>query len=371
MAAIVAGADEQIGVTRHARDLAIVLVLSVVAAGASWQGSAIAGASRDADLERRLFDQKVIHDRTLQHPLAILLMRAPVSMSRHMWPEVVALDVLRAGLALAATAWSALLFAILRLTGCRTADAVVFALIAMASAASTLWFSVPATESLASLSMLPALAMIAATARFRVPEWVSSLAVASSFAIDVGNGLAGSVAAWFAHPRPRAAQVIANGLAVVFALVGLQHYLFPTSGSLSAATLGFAPASAVSAVNTLVLRAMVIPDGVTGLIGTLAWTLLLAIGVTAEGAVRVRRYALLALSTQLLLCVATGAEAFGASLSAIPWLIVIASLGTLRPASRPVVLGLAVLLLVSAVVSNGRHFARSFSAAESMADVPR
>lgn len=347
------------------------LLLSAVAASASWQASAIAKSAGDVDLERRLSAQEVDHDRTLQQPLTVLVLRTPVSVLRRLWPEVAARDVMRTGLALAATLWSALLFVILRVIGCRPVDAVIFTLIAMTSAASMLWFSVPATAGFASLSMLPALAMVAARERFRLPEWASALAVAASLTIDVANGLAGSMAAWFAHPAQRAVQVVVNGLAVVFVLIGVQQFLFPNSGSLVGSSIGLGPASALSVLNTLLLRAMVIPDGAVGLVGTLSWVALLGVGLmrpATEGGVKIHRYALIAMTAQLLICVGTGAEAVGVSATVIPWLIVLASLGTLRAAWRPLVLSLAVILLVSAAANNGRYFARSFLPAASMAD---
>lgn len=395
----------------RAGDLAAAALLAALAAGLSWRGAQLVTSALDltggagghtwfgaepADFVWRLTGDSVGHDRLAQQPLVLLVMRTPVSAILNVWPSANAAGIVGVGLAAVAALWSSGVFATLRLLGCRRADAALFTLLGLVSSAATFWAGVPDLAAVGSLTVIPIVALVAA-ARYGAGEWWAVAAVAASLSFRSTLGTVGLTGALFLHGWRRATQVTLNAIGVVLILWGLQQSIFPARGTIfgnpalsSDVIAAEAPPAPVSAVLFLGVNAMVMPEvrvletptpaltighawpgsgGLAAGVALLAWIALLAIGIggrVGPGAAKVRAFLLVGVAVQLTVCLLQGGEAFRSGLDVLPLLIALASLGVFT-ALRPVVLGLAVVLLVAATVTNRSQFTRSLELARPIA----
>ena len=104
---------------------------------------------------------------TSEHPLIVLAMYPPVTVLRAAGLTV--LEAVRAYWAIIAALWVAMLFILLRALGCRPADATLFTIMAMTSAAFFFWSVVPEAFSLGSLAILVVLYLSAVAHRTQSP----------------------------------------------------------------------------------------------------------------------------------------------------------------------------------------------------------
>jgi hypothetical protein len=228
----------------RASNAAAVALLALLAAAVSWQASARTSAALgDARLRsgfawfgeplrvQRFVDYQLDDELlSIATPLEPMIVRAPVRAWLRLMPGSDALSVLRGFNALSAGLWAALLFVALTLAGCRLIDAVLFTVIGMASGAARFWFAVPASVTIASVSSLVAVLLVARAEAQRPREWQTTMAVASSLSVTLANGVFGVAAAGLMHGRRRGFQVIVNGICVVLLLWPVQRTLYPMSG---------------------------------------------------------------------------------------------------------------------------------------------
>jgi len=128
--------------------------------------------------------------------------------------------------ALAAAAWSAVVFAVMRAATRSRADAIVFTLLAHVTAGAVFWLPSIETYTLGSITLLIPLAA-AAWHRSRRRESLLVVASAASLATTSTNWMSGIAAAFSRCSPARALQITVNAFAVVVALWCAQHLLFP------------------------------------------------------------------------------------------------------------------------------------------------
>jgi hypothetical protein len=360
---------------------AAVAVLALLAAAVSWQASARTSAALgDTRLRSGFawFGEPLRVQRFVEHqlddellsietPLEPLIVRAPVRAWLRVMPGGDPLSVLRAFTAASAGLWAALLFVALSFVGCRLIDAVLFTLIGMASAAAQSWFAVPASMTIASVSSLVAVMVVARAGAQHPREWQTTIAVASSLSVTLANGVFGVAAAGVMHGRRRGFQVIVNGICIVLLLWPVQRTLYPLSGP----PVDFTP-DAPARIATAVVDAAIAPvhaiaitdrgaiftggAGYTwiGLIGVFTWLALLAIAVPviANGHRRLGLFLSTVVIARLFAGLATEDSAFHASLDILPLLLIAAAMATHATHRRTV--RVLALVLLAAMLMNQR-----------------
>jgi len=341
------------------------------------------------DFYSMMTDRQGSHGDTKVHPLFSIAVYSPVKLLRAGGLEP--MTAVRTMLALMAAAWIGVLFAIMRLMGCRRLDAVLFSLLALASAASVFWFAVPESYPFGSLSIVLVLALVAWSQRRRLSTTWYELASAGSLGMTVTNWMAGIAAALVKFPRRRAVQVTANAFAIVMSLAIVQKVLFPRAHfmleNLKKGEFILHPDAGgpPKILNAFVFHAMVMPairerrgaprptsftllvqpstpgSGTPwGGVAIWLWALLLGLGCWAAWARRgrnvpLRRVLGLVLAGQLALHLVYGEETFLYSLHWLPLLVILAAFSTLTRA-RPLALTLAAALLLCAGINNRLQF---------------
>lgn len=124
-------------------------------------------------------------------------------------------DALHALTAMAAGAWIAGVYFLLRCVGCLRVDATLFALLGGTSAAAIVWFSVPEAHAWGSLSVIAALILAAVASRREVPVRWQVLVHVTTLSFTITNWLA-ALAASFVHLRWRRF-VLVSVIAAAFA----------------------------------------------------------------------------------------------------------------------------------------------------------
>ena len=360
--------------------------------GDSWFESDV------ARIYDNMTNRKSNHYRAAVHPLFSLVSYSGVRGIRK------ALDLdeetgVRAFTAATAAVWIATLFLLLRVIGCRRSDAVLFTILAAASASAMFWFVVPETYPLGSISILLALGAVAFAERRRLHWIFFVLASALSLSFTVTNWMAG-IAATAVRFRPRKALVLTGAaLAVVLALWCVQKVLFPSAGSLLSQgeemkyLLQDRSGGPLAVARSFAFHSILMPEfeelereqrpdwpilatqgaaagsgSQWGAIGVALWSLLLVAGVWgAARAGRDGRFRIalgLVILGQLALHMLYGEETFLYSCHFGSLLIVLAAFGTFTRA-RPAVLALAAVLAACAVLNNTGQFARAVSFFES------
>lgn len=328
------------------------------------------------------------------HPLFALWSYPPTLFFR----IVVGGELSRAvGATVAATAglWAALMFALIRLLGARTLDAVIFTVLAMSSAAAVFWFSVTETYGLGSITIILALIVAALATRRRFPDWIYLGLNVLTLSVTVTNWMAGLSATIVSRSLRRTAALAGAGLVSVVALWWVQHLLFPQASFdphayaegryvLREESRGPWRVAASFFLHTIAMPAfMVEPDPDSSDSGRLmlatqmaipgsgspwgpavaaGWLVLLALGiralVTGQGPRGARLALGLAVVGQLLLHTLYGTETFLYALHFVVLLVPLAALGS-RGRLRPLVLCLAFLVTIGAAANNWRQFRRA------------
>jgi hypothetical protein len=319
------------------------------------------------------------HSRNVNHPLFPLLSTLPAYALR-----AVGLDQVQRLLALVvivAAAWGAAVFVLLRLITPTRADAVLFALLAHASAAAIFWLPMTETWALGSTTLLLPLCLLAWEVRRPVPNaWYVAGSVLS-LSVTTSNWVSGIAAAVSARRLRDAIQITANALAVTVVLWAVQKALVPPVpffiGSEGSRFVGLAAPGAV--LRALLVHSVVMPrpelalepkwglflsaqhsaigsSGWTGLVATVAWLALLAAGLYALAAAkvspRIRAAIAMTIAGQFLVYLAYGEETFLYALQVAPLLIACAAMATatrIGPWVRGFAAGLVVLLLLNNV----------------------
>lgn len=180
-------------------DLSLAVLLAIVATGLVWReshalsiGLRAEGASNvwfESDVSRVFFNMSAPHSnqyRSSVHPVFALFSNS-VCVPLHKILHLSLNDSADIFLALTAGMWAALMFLVIRALGFDHILAAFAALIGLVSSSGMLFFSVPETYSLASVSILATLALILFTSNTR-REWLGQLlASACSLCITVTN----------------------------------------------------------------------------------------------------------------------------------------------------------------------------------------
>jgi hypothetical protein len=277
-------------------------------------------------------------------------------------------------------------------------DAALFAAIGATSAGALFWFPVPESFGLAGVGVAFAL-LVAALERPSVIALAAACAASASCILT--NGAVGGLAvvAHTARERRfgRALACFALALAAMAAVWLLQERSFSTPFFLSNRLLEYQQhlypiglERSVHVAQGLLSHPVVAPalrgghpsfrwvaagtSGPLGLIATLAWLALLAIG-TARSiglARRGERWQLAfsaggGLLVLLAMHLTLGREMFLYAMDVLPLLLALAAASALAPRRRSLVRGLAVVLLVTGSVNNLRQYVRAAEVARGLA----
>ncbi len=386
---------------QHWGDLAIIVILMLVAGLACYQGAqAIDPVILDektvvvkwftADTMRvftNMTDRWSDHNRIKVHPLFSLLAFPPVYFLNAIL-GIKAIAAVRIVIAGIASLWLGTLFLLLRLIGCPKLDAALFSLLGASSAAAVFWFVVPETYPFGSLSILIALCFVALGQYIKLSPLWYVLVSALTLSFTITNWMAGILAAVVNYSWKQALQISANAFCLVTVLWGLQKWFFPSaefflgdreeqkyilldeSGGPLQVVKSFIAHTMVMPAFSIVERSnnwhgiltQNSPPGSAYLWGAIAvgaWTALLGLGIwglfTVKQHLKLRLVLGFTLLGQLGLHTVYGDETFLYSLHFAPLLILLAALSTLTRA-RWVALVLAGVLLISAGANNYLQF---------------
>jgi len=285
------------------------------------------------------------------------------------------------------------LYAVLRLTGFRRLDAGVFTLLGLTSAGAIFWFGVPETHTVASLTIILALLVVAASAGRRIPAFIEVGVGVATLGVTVTNWMAGIFASWSHRSWRQTLQISTNAFALTVILWAVGKKLAPSStfflgnppepaALLPPEALG--PARVVSSflMHTVVMPAIAIIDrpgagewpilavqpsspgsgGPLSLLAAVLWGALLLVGVWSLWRVRehrsMRLFLACFLAGQLALHLLYGNETFLYAPNFLPALIVLAAFGAMSPLRR-VVVPVALLLAVTNALNNGSQWWRA------------
>lgn len=330
------------------------------------------------------------HYRTKVHPLFSLFCCLPTLVLK----KVVGLEpsnAFRLVLASSAAVWIAGLFILFRLIGLARLDAGVFTALGGVAASTLFWFCVPETFPFGAISLLVPMIVLAAGARYRLPEWTTVAASVASLSMTSTNWMAGLLVAGFRHPLRIAMRLSLYAFVIVTLLWGVQKVVFPTAqffiGDREEANymrpLGLGPA--VSTARTFFLSSMIMPEfglvrdqeshrilssieqsklrrtGLAGRIGLGAWVALLAAGTIAVFRSSVdhafRACLVLLIGGQLALHICYGDEVFLYSLHFAPLLVILAGIACMSTLRKPSLL-FALALIPCAAINNLGMFDR-------------
>jgi hypothetical protein len=330
------------------------------------------------------------HYRTKVHPLFSLLSYPLVFVLRKgfQFPAETAVRIVIAGVA---GLWSAGLYVLLKLITRRVLDATLFALLAMASAASMFWFSVPETYSFGSLTILLSLGLLVLAQRYLISEgWYIAIS-ASTLSFTVTNWMAGLIVTHIGRSWRRTVQISINAFFLVTILWGIEKLIFPSSvffmqigGERKYLSFVASGRRLVQVGASFFLHSMVMPQiqmvdrfnrpdwpvmvtqtslpgssGILGIIACSVWLLILIMGLLSVIRLKEHKQLRVALSLmiagQLCLHLLYGDETFLYALHFLPLLVIMTALTTLTRL-RPVVLLLVGLLILMASINNLQQF---------------
>lgn len=325
-------------------------------------------------------------------PLFILA-AVPLVKAGRLALRVDAVTAVQAAMALVASLWTGALFALLRLLTGRRADAVVFSLLACASASAVFWFTVPETWAFGSLTVVLALLLAALGQRRALSERWYVLASALTLGMAAANWVTGLCLAFARFPWRRALRVTLSALALVAMLWGVEQALWPQVRVRHARTRFASPEASYAAVGPLsvagaylfdamvmpaittsprlqhpglrmtVRHSAIAPAGPWSLPAVWCWAVLCGLGIW--GAVTTPQHRLLAVVTggtllghlilRLVYGVSSGQETFLYSLYWAPGLVVLAAFSALTRA-RVLALALAASCTLCAGFNNLAQF---------------
>ena len=354
----------------------------------------------EADTVREVSNMTSVHDdhsRTSVHPLFSILTFTPVyllkqSLSIHSTQAVLLMTGIIGGL------WTATLYLLLRLLGCRRLDAIVFTALGLCSASAIFWLPVPNSYSWGSLSIMLALVLLLFAEQRPFSAGLYVIASALTLSVTVTNWMAGLLVTLARWPWKQAVQLSINAFCLVVLLWSVQKVIFPTAeffiGSRKEASWINHPQSgtAQNIASSFVFHTLIAPairfidddgylqqgedsfrlsqrlafqfstPGSAGPLGLLAvglWSALLLNGlwrlVTLDHHLRFRLVLGALLVFELSLHMVYGEETFTYSLNFLPLLVAVAALGAISPGRRAVVIFAGVLALCGAT-NNWQQF---------------
>jgi hypothetical protein len=397
--------------------IALALGLAVLAAAASYarasmfspvihkhfgygvdrqSGPVTANLLFDADIPRfnlTMTDRwHVLHTSTRHHPLLSLYIFPPVRVL--MVAGLAPAEGIRIFVAASCGVWTALMFCLLVLWGCRTVDAVVFTVLAAISASSVFWFSVPECYAIASATIIAALILTL------WPLSVSPIvrytaATALSLSMTVTNAVVGLIACMRRLPTKDVWVVGASAWFIVCMLWAVQKMLFPAAEFFFPASavwqyvFSLTPSRVLQVLQVMLSHVVVMPEigvisgadwykpgaadrvisvqrsflgsgGLPGGIATLAWLVLAGLGAWAAWSAPsgLAIICLLAAASQIVLHLTFGPETFLYTLNIVPLLIVLVA-GVTFTRFRLAAVSLACAVIVLGGASNWAQFQRA------------
>jgi hypothetical protein len=381
---------------RNAADLALALLLALAAAGFAHHVSPrisddLLFKKRGRDIlfdsdPNRVYDietnREGRHVRSSIHPVYSLLNYPPVFVLRKAGIESrAATRVYHAGLA---GLFTALFFLVLRRTGIRRTDALVFTGVLGTSMSALLFFPLTETFVGGAMSMLPAVVLATTEA---APWWAAPAALWSGMVLTLTNGIAAVAAAAAERPFVRFLRDLLIAFGALLLLSAAQQLVFPTArppliaGFDEASWIFSAEAGGAAPVTrALFFHSMVAPElsfmpnwrerewpllsfqmsplgsgSRWAPAATLVWAALLAFGLVAllvrRDQKRLRVTLGVTLLYQWLLHLVYGRETILYALHVLPFLVIAAALVT-RTRYRPLALTLAALLIPLNVLNN-------------------
>jgi len=356
----------------------------------------------NADVPRvfsHMTDRKSDHFRIKVHPLFLIIAYPPTAALQHfahLKPHV----AVRTVIASAAALWTVMIFGILRLSGSRRPDAILFTLLALSSAAAIMWFAVPETYTFGGVTLMIPLMLLAIARRHKPAFWMFVAASAASFSVTVTNLMTGILASAFGLSKSRAFRATVYAYFTVVTIWGFQQAFFrdtpfffdwaverhvmlrkewggPTHNLRSALFSGFVipevkavglPANPATKepgrpdYKILTVQLSQVGSGSPwGIPVAAGWALLILTGmiglIISKEHPAFRAAIGLALFGQLVLHTIYGEEAFLYSLHYLPLFVFVAAYAA-RTKLRPYVLGLTVILIAGAALNNLRQFNR-------------
>jgi hypothetical protein len=340
----------------------------------------------DADVSRTfeiLTNRRSINDRAKFHPLFALIGLPPVYALR----ALIGLDpwvAVRVTCAAVAGVWTASMYALLRLIGCRRSDAIIFTLLGATSAGAMFWFPIPETHTLAAPTIIFAMVLVAASAHRVIPWLVEVVVSAATLGMTITNWMAGLLASLLRRSLPQTFLISAGAFALVVALWAVQRYVVPRSGFfigksvggsyiLSPESRGVSHIAESFFVHSVVMPKITVADrqgagkwpvmltqpanpgsaGPWSLVSAVLWCGVFGAGVWAlirlRGRERLRLYLAALLAVQFVLFVLFGNETFLYAPNFLPILIAIAALAALTPARRAVMMTASALVVTNTV----------------------
>jgi hypothetical protein len=327
-----------------------------------------------------------------RHPLLSLYVYPPTQILRALGlPPKQAIQVT---MAMVCAIWTALMFSLLIVWGCRILDAIVFTLLANISASAMFWFSVPESHSFGSATILAALILTLWPRNLSVVARYTA-AAAVSLSMTTMNAIVGLIAG--ARNLTTRDFWIAGTSAwfIVCMLWALQKWIFPSTefflGPRDVGSFFFAltPQRIAQVLQVMLSHNVVMPEigvmtgaeripfsralrimtvqksvpgtgSIWGATATLAWCGLLGLGIWAAFSRRCRLSELCLLAGGFLLAffLAWSAETFMFSITLLPFLVVLAA-GVTFTRFRVLGLLLAVVVILLGGANNWAQFERA------------
>lgn len=390
------------GASKFWRDLVLALTLSALAAlGAFHAIQRLGGATLGSDTWFESDQERVYanmtrsnsnHDRSKVHPLFSLASLVAVK-ALEKAGGFTALQAVHVVLVSVVFLWTLAFFGVLRLLGCPRLDAALFTGVALASAASLFWFTVPETYSFGSLSILLALLVAGLSEHRALGEGWYLLTSAATLSMTVTNWMVGVVAVFNRFDWRKAVGISVYAFALVAALWVLQKHFVPSarfmnfaeepdfvfaeaggnplqkmqaffSHSMVMPSIGFGTNTKPPWMILSVQRSTLWSGGALSMTAAGLWLGLLSLGLwglcKSSTQRPLRRVIGLSLLGQLALHLVYGEETFLYSAHYLPLLVLVAACGALTRA-RPLVLCLAGTLAVTAGANNGSRFSEALA----------
>jgi hypothetical protein len=356
----------------------------------------------DGDINKRFFgmiDSTYSHATFSVHPLYPLFICLPILeiiTIFHLEP----ITSVRAFISVASGLLIGTIFILFRLLGYQKIDAAIFSILAAITAAARFWFVVPESFLFGGETILLVYCLVAVSDYRKVSPYWYMAANVLTVGITITNWMAGIIATISGNRWKQCLKIFVGAFVIFILLATIQKIFFPTAALRAIFTRGageqthylYWPSNiymvlkrySVFLFHPIVMPSIQIIDsnwigsfgsqvlsihasdlgsgGWWGKVATVSWGGLLALGLYALFFVKQHlrfRFTLgLTLLGQLLLHTIHGFEIFLYSLHYAPSLVILVSLGVLTK-MRPVVLGLALILVVTAGVNNALQFSNA------------
>ena len=356
----------------------------------------------DSDINKSFFrmsDSNYNHATISAHPLYALFTCLPILEILtifHLEP----ITGVRAFISVVSGLFIGTIFILFRLLGYQKIDAAIFSVLASITAAARFWFVVPESFLFGGETILLVYCLVTvADYRKLSPYWYMGANVLT-VGITVTDLMAGIIATISGNRWKQCLKIFAGSLILFILLATIQRFFFPTAALKAIFTRGAAEQtdylywpSNISMVlkrySVFFFHSIVMPSieiinsnwigssggqvlsiqtsglgsgGWWGKVATVTWGGLLALGLYALFSVKQHprlRFTLgFTLLGQLFLHTIHGFEMFLYSLHYAPSLVILVSLGVLTK-MRPVVLGLALIIVVTAGINNALQFSNA------------